>query len=1017
MKKLLFHLLTKAFQYCNLLSVRLYAFLLLVAVILGTGYAPLGTLRLQNAHAASTSGVRITVDKDTVQMEWSLNNTDAAHTPMENMPGLTLMHIVHAQLPGYVVMLRLTDQLARSVGPTIEHVVHTAWLGAMPSSAAVPSLYTDAGEQLAPLATTPPPNAQSFPDTPIVVLREGYLRGERIAVVALSPLFEHEGQVHIATEIQATIPHAELLTDETIPAYVTTTTPFLSNGPAPTNPLAKSPSFKVHVAEAGMQRITGTLLAEAGIALHSLDPASISLWHNGIAVSLDVWGTDDGIFDTEDELRFYAPPFHDRWNTTDVYWMSIADTPGQRMPTRQAVQQNTSRHDAPATTAWQQGVWHTNSLYDSKQPGPDGDHWFATKLSNNSAQGEPTWRVSLPATMPIATGTAIITITGSAYTDNTHQLDVQMGVVTDTATWDSDRNWEHTFTLETTGETAIDITVASTQQDTLAIDSITWELPVHLEAQKNRKETFFSIKPNEATTYEVAHVPTGSLLYDITNPIAPQRVIATASNENTVLFEHTASTQHTYTLANTAAMHTPQVRKHTPVDMTEPLNADALYIAPSDFHATLTPLVQHRQTQGYAVAVVDVQALYDNWSYGLVSPEAIRSFLRYAATTWNPTPLAVTLVGDGTYDPHNYMQFDNPTIIPPYMAMVDLWLGETACETCYVQLDSEDPLDDVLPDLSIGRLPVKNTAELAGVVAKIVAYETAQDNEAWRSRAVFIADNYHLSPDETDGAGNFPALAEASVALQPANMQIERVYYEPFASAGAGAERTWFESDAMQAHRKTLDVLSAGAGLVTFVGHGFYWQWGDTDSTDSSAYLLGLYDVDRLTNSMQLPIVLTMACLTSAFQHPSHSGTSINERFMLHPDGGAVAVWGATGMGLAAWHDRLQEGFYGALWNEAGNMHVLGTLTLAGYSNLFQHNALAHHEIGTFALFGDPLTPARIFEAFSQNGTDNRNIPDLVIPEERVGESPEYAFGIDEDEAAVPNHIYLPVVLSHKSLF
>jgi len=78
-----------------------------------------------------------------------------------------------------------------------------------------------------------------------------------------------------------------------------------------------------------------------------------------------------------------------------------------------------------------------------------------------------------------------------------------------------------------------------------------------------------------------------------------------------------------------------------------------------------------------------VQAIYDAWSFGQISPDAIRAFIRYAAATWNRAPTVVTLVGDGTSDPLNYTKRDNISFIPPYLAMVDPWIGETACETCY----------------------------------------------------------------------------------------------------------------------------------------------------------------------------------------------------------------------------------------------------------------------------------------------------------------------------------------------
>ena len=189
--------------------------------------------------------------------------------------------------------------------------------------------------------------------------------------------------------------------------------------------------------------------------------------------------------------------------------------------------------------------------------------------------------------------------------------------------------------------------------------------------------------------------------------------------------------------------------------------------------------------------------------------------------------------------------------------MVDPWLGETACDPCFGQLDG----DDALPDLAVGRLPVKTEAELEQLVRKLIAYDTAPAGGLWRGKAVFVADN-------ADGAGDFAAFAELSVAEQPAGITVERVYFQP--SLDARPVTGGSIADALQARAQTLAALSQGAGLVNYVGHSHAWQWAVTDPAVTPSYLLGLYDVDALANGDRLPIVLEMTCLTSAFQQPAY---------------------------------------------------------------------------------------------------------------------------------------------------
>src|SRR5262249_10218548 len=153
-----------------------------------------------------------------------------------------------------------------------------------------------------------------------------------------------------------------------------------------------------------------------------------------------------------------------------------------------------------------------------------------------------------------------------------------------------------------------------------------------------------------------------------------------------------------------------------------------------------------------------------------------------AAAAWHRAPAAVTLVGDGTADPRDYSARHSPNILPPYLAMVDPWVGETACETCYAQLDGDSPLADALPDLRLGRLPLKSADELRALVAKIIGYETAAGGLDWRSRAIFVADNYRDAAGDADSAGDFATFADQSAALLAPGMDIRRLYYDPWST-------------------------------------------------------------------------------------------------------------------------------------------------------------------------------------------------------------------------------------------
>jgi hypothetical protein len=869
---------------------------------------------------------------DAVRLDWrgdssALRALGAAAQPLVEIGGL--------RLPATLVALQVAGDAP--IVPQIALLESAPWQGNLPA-AERPVRQTIEGNLRPDLATAP---SQALPESPIVVLREGRMRAARIAVLALTPVFMQNGVMRAVTALQATISDAAPLTQDAA-TLLAQTGPFLTSAPGPSNPAAAGTAWKVRVTQAGIQRLPAATLTAVGVNLSN--PALLHLYRAGVEVALEQRGGGASL-----ELRFFAPKPGDIWNAADSYWLTVESTNGARMIRRSGLP-----GAASSGVAREQGVWRNNTLYDSNIPGPDGDHWFATDMKTGPELPSVVVTVPLTQTFGTAAGNTLLTVSGSAYTAGQHNLSVELGSEVHSASWSGTGDWSQSLTFAANSTSAIVTLVSSSAPDGVELDSVAWDRPVGLSV--GGRGAFFAGNAG-MFQYQIGNAAADRLLYDVTDPRAPQLLdippdtISPAGSSTT--FEDGPSRQ--YVLTGPGTLFAPTVTQHTPYDFATP--ADVIYIAPAAFQSTLAPLIARRQAQGHTVRVIDVQAIYDAWSFGQVSPTAIRDFLRYAAGNWSTAPAAVTLVGDGTVDPLNYLKRDDLNFIPPYLANVDPWLGETACENCYARLDGTDPTLDPLPDLALGRLAVNSVSELAGVVAKIVGYETGPPNIGWGSRNIYIADNYREPDNTADPAGDFAALADSSAAQQPAGVQVLRMYYDPTSTSVGVPSR---EPDAVRAHDRTMALLNQGAGLVNYVGHSSQYQWASTDTQKTPPYLLGLYDPDDLTNGARLPIVLEMTCLTSAFQTSNYSRTTIDERWLIKPNGGAIAIWGPTGFGVAHGHDALQRGFYRALWAAPPLSATLGQLTLAGYLELFTAGTCCQDPLATFVLLGDPLTKARV---------------------------------------------------------
>ena len=123
--------------------------------------------------------------------------------------------------------------------------------------------------------------------------------------------------------------------------------------------------------------------------------------------------------------------------------------------------------------------------------------------------------------------------------------------------------------------------------------------------------------------------------------------------------------------------------------------------------------------------------------------------------------------------------------------------------------------------------------------------------------------------------------------------------------------------------------MNDGAAVITYNGHGNEQQMATTDLSLADPFYALLHYNDTfweglsdwygepfLANGSKLPIMLQMTCLTGSFQRPQfYYPQSIDERLMLTPNGGALAVWGSSGSGVSHGHDYLARGFFNQLWS------------------------------------------------------------------------------------------------------
>ncbi|MCA9734513.1 hypothetical protein KC799_20435, partial [candidate division KSB1 bacterium] len=289
-------------------------------------------------------------------------------------------------------------------------------------------------------------------------------------------------------------------------------------------------------------------------------------------------------------------------------------------------------------------------------------------------------------------------------------------------------------------------------------------------------------------------------------------------------------------------------------------SADYIIVAHKKFIPFLDPLVTWRENQGYRVYVADVQDIFNTFSGGIHTPDAIRDFLKYAYENWqSPHIKYVLLAGDGHYGFFKNRYNETPDYVPTYMAFTSSW-GLTSSDNYFAQITG----DDILPEIAIGRFPCNTEEELQAMVSKTLNYEQNPDEGVWRSV---------INLSVGDDASFEEHAEELNDNYIPEAYRVKRIYTRE-------GSRYYGDTAVL------VDLFNNGSLLMNFQGHG-----GGAVFFDSQLFLLE--DVASLKNAGRLPVLFSWSCFIGYFDNPH--GTSLGEALAREPEHGTVAGFGAAG--------------------------------------------------------------------------------------------------------------------------
>lgn len=674
---------------------------------------------------------------------------------------------------------------------------------------------------------------------------------------------------------------------------------------APSTDLAAPAALKLTIEREGWYRVTQQELVAAGLN-SGVDPRLLQLYVDGKELPAIVTGEQDGRFDPADAVEFYGVGPDSPFTNARTYWLATGSRPGKRVV----------ELDGQATPSAPTSFAHTverkeRLIYFSSLRNGDRENFFGPVVAAQVVdQSLLLQHPDLTAGEP-----AVLEVTLQGVTLTAHHINVifngnDLGDVEFAGqSWGVARFLiPHSLLAE--GQNQIALAARGGPGDISLVDYVrlTYNHTTRADGDLLRLEA----RGDQSVTID--GFSSGDVrVIDITSPVAPRALNASAEpgQEGYSVSVRAPGAEPSTLLAFTAG----QIRRPASITANRPSGwrmksngASYVIITRREFTDSLDPLIDLRRGQRLSVAVVDVEDIYDEFSFGQKTPQAIKDFLYWAAQNWKKKPRYILFAGEASLDPRDYMGLGDFDLVPS--KLLDTSLMETMSDDWLADFN-----DDGLADLAVGRLPARTAHEVGVMVSKITSFDRSPP-----------AQSILMVADSSDGY-DFEAANDRLRMLTPSRMKIEEI------NRGRVDQAT--------ARGLLMERINNGQTIVNYLGHGSVDQWrGD---------LLTSYDAGLLANDKSFPIFLMMTCLNGYGQDPAVD--SLAESLLKSERGGA-AVLASSGMCAPSPQVYMNQVLYRSFFNaEAERPATLGEAVRSAKAVVADMDVRQ-----TYILFGDPAT-------------------------------------------------------------
>jgi len=326
----------------------------------------------------------------------------------------------------------------------------------------------------------------------------------------------------------------------------------------------------------------------------------------------------------------------------------------------------------------------------------------------------------------------------------------------------------------------------------------------------------------------------------------------------------------------------------------------------------------------YRVLTVDIENLYNQFTYGEVSPVAIRRFIEVLFQRGSPEFLL--LIGKGLSFNYNYEKNKPASLSWTYQSYIPCY-GEPCSDNMFTAGLEDTFLE---PAIATGRIPASTPQEVINYLNKVKAHEAFNNDALWKKQILHLSGGRSVSEHRelSEHVNNLAAF--------------------PRATLGADISFIRKETTATTEFIDISDEVNDGLGLMTFFGH-------------SSLTLVDLEfgfvsnEIRGFNNKDRYPFLFMMGCNVGN----TFTGTrSIGEDWLLTADKGCIGFLAHSYLAFVDTQERFSNNVYRYFFNDTTQIDqpigILLKQAIKTYISENPNNQRDWSNAQQFVLSGDP---------------------------------------------------------------